>query len=179
MDYKNDPLNFEFWSSFNNQLSKESDRGVALVAASSLDVLLKRLILNSIIDDQKIKKKLFSGPGAALSSLYNKTNLAMGMGLISSEDFHDLTIIREIRNKFAHSIHELNFDEKGIKKQVRELQIPKMSNYDDGETEKDSKDIFRIGASMLATFLYMRANKKCEKVTPAERYIISDESMYY
>jgi hypothetical protein len=39
--------------------------------------------------------------------------------------FHDIGIIRKVRNEFAHRIHGLTFEEAKIKTLLRELRIPR------------------------------------------------------
>ena len=65
-------------------LSGESDRGLVQVAASALEDLLS------------------SGTGKNSNTFSQNIELAYSLQKISNEEYHDLTIIRSVRNTFSH-----------------------------------------------------------------------------
>ena len=108
-------------------LIDESDRGAVIVAAAILEDELDEL-LKGIIQSNKITKKALgemfnlNGP---LSNFSSKALICYGFGLISKDIFNDLTKIRKLRNKFAHSSGEVDFLTKEIGDIVASLKCTK------------------------------------------------------
>ena len=86
-----------------NAVNRDSERIAVLVAAAHLSELLRRLIQGYLIDNGGTKD-LFSGPTAALSSFSARASAAFALGLISPDEFRCLTLVRRIRNAFAHEV---------------------------------------------------------------------------
>ena len=103
-----------------NDLFSESDRGAVIVAAalldSDLDKILKRVVQSHNIS-VKHEKIMFSLNGP-FSNFYSKSLICYGFGFISKEIFDDLTKIRNLRNKFAHSSGKVDFLSPEIGNQV-------------------------------------------------------------
>lgn len=93
------------------ELIEESDRGAVIVAAALLEEILDD-ILNSIISKNDIPSKHVKnmfGLSGPLSSFSSKTLICYGFGFISKNAFDDLSKIRKLRNKFAHSTERVDF----------------------------------------------------------------------
>jgi DNA-binding MltR family transcriptional regulator len=86
------------------------DIGVVMQATSLIDRFL-RLVLLSGFRSNTISKslidKIFEGYGP-LSSFSNRIAVCTALGLAGSDVRHDLSIIRNIRNDFAHSYKKLS-----------------------------------------------------------------------
>jgi DNA-binding MltR family transcriptional regulator len=80
-----------------------------LVSAAVLADSLERLLLIKMrtLSNKKAKQIFKNGP---LRNLAAKIDIAWGFELIDDRVHHDLTVIRDIRNEFAHSITAVNFD---------------------------------------------------------------------
>jgi hypothetical protein len=83
-----------------------------------------RTLFESQISKEANTNDLFNGPNSPLSSLSNKIELALAFGLISQLEYRNLTLIRRIRNEFAHKIGELSFDSSAISNRCTELEVP-------------------------------------------------------
>lgn len=79
----------------------ESDRGAVLMACSFLENQLGEII-RAFLREGEDGKSLLNGRFAPLSSFAARCELAKALGLISAEEFHDIEILRKIRNDFAH-----------------------------------------------------------------------------
>jgi len=102
-----------FWEA----IAKESDRAIVIVSTILLDNLLERLIKTSYIKDPKVNT-IFKDEHV-LRSFYTKINIAYFSGLIPKVFYHDLRLICDIRNKFAHDvIADLRFDDKRIVQRI-------------------------------------------------------------
>ena len=107
---------------FHIVLEQGSDRATAIVSACVLDNLLERLIRVFYIKDSQVKS-LFKD-GHLLQSFFVKINTAYFSGLIPKVIYHDLKLICEIRNKFAHKVTaNLNFNSNVISQRINMCEI--------------------------------------------------------
>lgn len=101
--------------SFFEAFSHETDRGLAIAAVCYLDNILEKLIRAAYIQDPKVSS-LF-GNNQILQAFYNKICISYFSGLIPEAVYHDLILVGEIRNKFAHGIlANLKFSDETIAK---------------------------------------------------------------
>ena len=109
-----------FLTEFDNEDdTKGRDRSNVLIGATLLDEYLRRLIAAILIDTTKSKKvkevvnKLFEFNGS-FGTFGARIKGAYCLGLISQDEYHNLEIIREIRNEFAHELHGLSLHDKWV-----------------------------------------------------------------
>jgi len=76
------------------ELSKESDRGMALFATAHLDYKLKKLLCDKLIGSKGHLKEIFSlnGPMGTFSA---RIKLAYSIGLLSKDVMDDINILRK------------------------------------------------------------------------------------
>ena len=67
-----------------------------------------------------------SNQNAPLSTLSAKTRAAYCLGLISKDEFEDITTVREIRNIFAHHLFDCDFQQPEIVAALNSLKTPAM-----------------------------------------------------
>lgn len=91
-------LSEPFWDS----LEKESDRAVAVIVGCLLDNMVERLLRAFYVKDTQVKH-LFTNDHI-LQTFFAKINIAYFSGLLPRVIYHDLKLICEIRNKFAHEV---------------------------------------------------------------------------
>ncbi len=105
---------------FRHELTIESDRGSVLFAASYLDSILEKCLRKKFIGNKKLLDSLFdfSGP---LGTFSGRISIAYSIGLITKNVYHDLHLVRKIRNSFGHSPLILNFENEKIKSQCNAL----------------------------------------------------------
>jgi len=101
------------------------DRACSLVLAANLDNRLSELVkAYSIEIGKEFSKEVFEGTGF-LSTFSSKINLCYMMGLIPENLYHDLTLIRKIRNYFAHEEHGWDFNHEKIRSRCLSLKMPR------------------------------------------------------
>jgi len=111
---------WDFIKPFVKTLARESDRAFAIIAAILLDNLLEKLIKVSYIKNPKVNE-IFKNENI-LRSFYTKISIAYFSGLIPKACYHDLKLICEIRNKFAHDVvADLKFDDKRIVQRIHQF----------------------------------------------------------
>ena len=107
---------------FLTALGQGSDRATAIVSACLLDNLLERLIRAFYVKDLSVKM-LFKNDHI-LQSFFAKINIAYFSGLIPKVIYHDLKLICEIRNKFAHEVKaNLNFKSNVISQRINSCEV--------------------------------------------------------
>ena len=109
---------------FDKEFNAESDRGKVILGAARLDDLLRELIAGHLVQDKEMINNLFDGQ---LQSLGNKISIAYGMGLITSNERHNLRQIQNIRNAFAHNLHDISFDNEWVSSLCEKIKIPENS----------------------------------------------------
>lgn len=117
-----------------------------------MDAQLRAILTNSFIDDKKAIEELLDSD---LSTFSSRTKTAYCMGLISESMFHDLNIIRKIRNKFAHKMHGYSFDEPEIVDWCNSLKLAKMIS-EASSMPKSHGNLFVLGVTQLAMWLGMK-----------------------
>jgi hypothetical protein len=137
--------------------NKESDRGKVLVVAAQIDGMLED-ILRAFLINGKQSDALFDGPNAPCSSMFNKANIAVALGLISQSEFEEIEIIRRIRNEFAHSVHRTMQDPR-IADRIAclEIGLERLIEIDDPAIA-DPKTRFSMSSVSLVSSLYNRAH---------------------
>lgn len=107
-----------FWKA----LSKESDRAIAIIAVCLFDNLLEKIIQASYVKNPQVKS-LFKNDHI-LQSFFAKINIAYFSGLIPDVIYHDLKLICEIRNRFAHAlIADLKFTDEDISQRIERFRL--------------------------------------------------------
>src|SRR5690606_6959786 len=105
---------------FRRELTKESDRGCALLAAAHLDFMLEKLLRKKLLGTKKHFETLFGFTGP-LGTFSSRIMLCYSIGLISPDTLHDIQIVRKIRNEFGHSPSIIDFENPKIKEQCDKM----------------------------------------------------------
>jgi hypothetical protein len=106
---------------FRREFRKESDRASVILAAAMIEKSLEMIIRAKLIPSLSKEDELFDKPYAPLRNFKAMIELAYRIGLISSNLYRDLNIIRDIRNDFAHDIEGCSFENRSVKNRVGEL----------------------------------------------------------
>ena len=97
------------------QLEKDSDRAVGVVAAAIVEQRLSELILLHLHKtDQKILERIFR-VGGPVGSFSAKIDMAFLMGLVSLAFHAEMVIVKNIRNAFAHKLESTTFDTQKVR----------------------------------------------------------------
>lgn len=130
-----------------SEFKKETDRGLAILAASMLDQKLK-IILSNYLIKCKQSDLLLNSPGAPISTFSARLNMAFSLGLISEDEYHDSEVIRKIRNDFAHKFElEFSFNNPSVSDKCKNMKII----YAGGATipQNDARTIFWVTAASI------------------------------
>lgn len=106
---------------FNESISKETDRGAAIVCAALIEDGLRESLLARFVQRADKEDELLNGSNAPLSSFSAKIDIAYRVGLIGMEIRSSLHLIRKVRNEFAHNSGDISFESESIHDRIREL----------------------------------------------------------
>lgn len=109
-------------------LENYDDRGKVIVGSSLLENFLGELLLTNL-NECAISEKLVNN-----GTFNRKIDLAMAIGLITEREFEDLTLIKIVRNKFAHEML-ITFDDPQVQGFCKELTLYKDNNISDNYDE--------------------------------------------
>lgn len=93
-----------FIDEFKKELEGQSDRGLVVVGAAGLDVVLESL-LSVQLNDEIRREDMFGSSNGPLGEFGSRIKVAAALGLISRDERRELGIVRRIRNEAAHKVN--------------------------------------------------------------------------
>jgi len=135
------------------ELQAETDRGLALVAASVLDDKL-RAILASILVENSAAQRLIDSGNAPLGTMSARVDACHALGLIDDFEHAEITLVRRVRNEFAHGLHGTTFKTEPLRGYCSSLksELPEGAGY----PTDDARFRFINSVVTLVTRLYYR-----------------------
>lgn len=121
-------------------LDEETDRARVILAAAWMDQFLEIKLMNEFSEgNSKARDRLFSdnGPFARLSS---KLDAAFCAGWIDADVYHDASMIRRLRNDFAHRVDKLSLRDPEISALLQKLKVPHRQFHDWGKVRAAVRD---------------------------------------
>ena len=145
-------------------LTKETPRGCALVAGALLDERLLKLIQARMIARATANKfdSFFESLGP-LASFASRTHLVYLLGFITDNVYQDLCVLRDIRNRFAHSPEDIDFNDDKIK-----TNCAKLRHYMKRRVNDNPRAQFIFAAATLDTVLEYLIFDSEQATTPAD-----------
>lgn len=146
------------------EMEAGSDRVAAIMGAALVENTLVGCLL-TCLKDKSEADKLFDAVRGPLSDFYSKILLGRALGLYG-EDIEDaLHTVREIRNKFAHAQHSLDFSNAQLSKKVH----AKLARFEDSHPDHDPaaemsvREYFEVGCYSLTVALLRAGNDNLER----------------
>jgi hypothetical protein len=97
------------------KLARLTHAGVAMVVAAALDRLLEDALLTKFVQLNRDMRDNIFGDYGTLQSFSAKIDLALALGLADRETYRRLSLVRKVRNCFAHTEGFLDFDSPAIR----------------------------------------------------------------
>ncbi|MBK8071641.1 MAG: transcriptional regulator [Ramlibacter sp.] len=138
---------------FVEELKRETDRGLPLVAAALIDDRLAET-LRSFFCKVPSASKLLDEGNSPLGSFSSRTEACYALGLIDEFEYNEIGLIRKVRNEFAHEKHGTSFASPRIQGLCSTLRsdLPKEAGY----PLQDPRFRFTNAVVVLALRLYHR-----------------------
>ena len=141
------------------EISEQTDRGAALIAAAYLEERLTDAIKARLVRDPDIEGRLFKGTGP-IAAFSTKIDLAFQLGIYENDIRRLLHTVRNIRNGFAHRPEPLKFDSQRIHDLCMNINIGVQTEMDitdpDGTVNHLSFDVQPDGTARTAFFNTVR-----------------------
>lgn len=128
MKIKDDKSQFSSFSENSEQWSEildSSERNAVLIAGAAFDVLLERILQKYLRSDSTKSKQLING---SLGRFSTRINACFCLGLISEDELHDLNVVKEVRNSFAHNIFDCDFSNPDVSKIISSMVLGRKAN---------------------------------------------------
>ena len=129
---------------------KDSDRAVAIIGPAFLDTLLRDILIEFMVEDDREVSKLLQ-PEGPLGTYGSRVTACYCFGLIGKIVTADLRLVGKIRNRFAHDIRA-DFSDQKISQWCRALRRHKEAFAIPPPNATD-KDLFQVGVNQLVTHL--------------------------
>jgi len=97
--------------------------------AAEIELYLELAILTKLTKNDKDTINILVGRDGPPGSFYAKIHLAYAMGIIDDDVCHDLNIIRNVRNAFAHAPSPIEFYTEEIESEVKNLRCVKGKEF--------------------------------------------------
>jgi|WetSurMetagenome_2_1015567.scaffolds.fasta_scaffold174759_2 DNA-binding MltR family transcriptional regulator len=95
---------YRTWEQAKEEIFGKADRSVSIVGAAFLDDILGKMIRLFMVENCEDVDQLFTGMNP-LSTFSARIRIAYALGLVTKDEYHDLKIIKDVRNRFAHHIN--------------------------------------------------------------------------
>lgn len=102
------------------------DRVCAIMAGALLDSRLEQLLATAL-PALPNRKAIFAN-GGVLYDFKPKIEMAYAFGLVGPAAYNDLDIIRDVRNKFAHRMFEMSFNDDFGRDKCANLKLPESAD---------------------------------------------------
>ena len=140
------------------RFTKQADRGSALIATAWVDDCLTECVRGTFRPDKKVVADLLR-PDGALGTFGSRIKLAYLLDVIDPTAYHDLELLRRIRNTFAHGRQDLRFTTAAVKSRCREFHAVKAAKLS-GWTITSPKQQALVTAYFLAEYLLSSKPRK-------------------
>ena len=144
---------------FFEEMNRESERGLALVAAAQLEDMLFR-ILKTFLCDRKATENDLLRSDRPLGNFSARIDACFALGLIDEYEYRELTRVRQVRDEFAHKRPGLTFADERVRSvcggMVSPRPVPAGVKLPKGAVEGSPRFRFTNAVAHLTMRLYQR-----------------------
>lgn len=161
MPDQNSPVqNFDFIqrtlaaSEITKQFLHESDRGSILIGGAMLDEIMRAMLQAYFRGDKQVVGRLLDGGSAPLGTFSSRIALCRALNIIPQELYHDLDLVRKLRNEAAHfewsrkDGFDISFENEAVQSRMRAFQCVHLGAWDGGLTPRQVFVAFIHGVSV-------------------------------
>ena len=138
---------------FVEELKQETDRGLPLVATALIDELLRET-LRSFLSEGISTGRLLDEGNAPLGTFSSRNEACRALGLIDDFEYSEISLLRKIRNEFAHARHGISFSQARVRGLCSSLKAPEPN--EPGWPVNDPRFQFTNSAVYITLRLYHR-----------------------
>jgi hypothetical protein len=132
---------------------KQSDRAVAIIGASYVDLVLREAISVRLLPDDELMKNLFEDRGP-LQDFGSRIQVAFALKVYGRAAYQDLGAIKKIRNGFAHSADAMDFNHQDVALLCRGLWYPQKIQYENRPKPTTSRELYVRAIALVTDLLH-------------------------
>src|ERR1017187_7347928 len=149
---KRKPFDLNAYQSFVGEFHAESDRSAIVLAGSFAEHFLASYLRHYMIEDEGIERLFETG---ALQSFDARINLSYALRLISKSHRDDLRVIKDIRNRFAHSPKLMTLKRDDIRQEIYKLSMwPIVLGEPPNPSENQERHAYLLSIGMFVLFAH-------------------------
>jgi DNA-binding MltR family transcriptional regulator len=142
----------------------DGPRGAVMVAIAFLDDYLIKLIRRRFVALTEDEQESLFAPDRPLGSFSSRIKVAYALGIYGRKTSHDLNILRDIRNVFAHGLRKMDFETPEVKELISSLHcIKDIEKYDILSSREAFFEITAVLLSHLSLKVSRREHRLPEK----------------
>lgn len=140
----------------------DHDRETVISAVAGVEQALEEAILTRFTLRADSDDMLFLDPTPLVRDFYDKCRFAYLLGIIGEQTLHDLSVIRYVRNAFAHTRGHLDLDMPEFQNMLCHLTAPDRAAdlIIKGHKKQDHRERFIQTCFQLAMYLAMGVDKE-------------------
>lgn len=103
------------------KMGTASDPALAILAGAELERILYRILEAYLLPKSTKNINDLLSPNGSCGTFFAQIELAYRLGIIPPKITHALHIVRDMRNYFAHGVHEISFESDQVKNKLFKL----------------------------------------------------------
>lgn len=160
------------WQGLVAEFQHTSDRAVVILGSTYLENHLGHLLRCFFVDHPQNSSMLLEAE-KPLGCLGPLICTAYALGLISQNEFHDLSLIVKIRNLFLNQLNDTIFTDDDIRQTCSRLKIPREVLHP--EETPTPRRLFVFATALLVGQLSLRAEQaERDRRTPPDNFMLID-----
>lgn len=160
-----------------SELQTGSDRAVAIVGGSLVEGVLDDALKCHLHRNKKISESLFNTSGA-LGAFGAKIDLGFLVGIYGAKAHKNLSILRKIRNEFAHSLTVSDFKTQKIRDLASNLDFCERYTKDNSDVRGSQDRV--VGKPLGERDWWIGVTNRTSMLKqPRERYLIVTQLLIY
>ena len=152
-----------YHSTVMSQIAQETNRGVAIVGAAYVDLVLREAITMRMVN-ASVAKEIFENRGP-LQGFGAKIQIAYSLGVYGDRAYKDLKLIKDIRNAFAHSAEAVEFENKIVESLCNELWFAKKINYGKRSPPVTAREQFIREVELITDGLHENVGRQKQSIS--------------
>jgi hypothetical protein len=157
-----------FWHEYLKEVQQGNDRAIAILGPVYLDEYLREYLESVLIAEKGFAEEIF-GLEKPLGSFSARIKMAYALGLLSKEIYKDLNTIRNIRNIFAHGLHEASFEHADIKALCQSLIVPRQA-IPAVKQNPEARGMYVVSVIQVLQYLFLKINN-----SDKQRFTVPDD----
>ncbi|WP_204137890.1 MltR family transcriptional regulator [Halomicronema sp. CCY15110] len=130
----------------------DNDREIVIIGCAYIESLIKAILRESLVQDEKELNLLLDEAQGALPGLVQRARILYLMGIFPKIIFNDIKLVARVRNHFAHNV-SATFDDESVVKNVKKMQWHIESMFMEPPEEASIRDIYQVAVNQLVCHL--------------------------